>query len=152
MVALLITLALLVIGYLFGQHAEQSHFRRLRAAEAELQSLLLFSEKRIPEQFQPCEVRLVGGNTVIAVDYFKVMAAFLKNLFGGRLVAYESLVERARRESIIRMKREAKALGAQAVFNVRLETSSISKGANDQKVSVEVYAYGTAVIPSHERV
>ncbi|GAA4873643.1 YbjQ family protein [Ferrimonas pelagia] len=149
MLALGITLALLVIGYLFGRHAEQSHFERLREAEAQLQSLLMFSEKRIPPQFQPCEVKLVGGNTVIAVDYFKVMAAALRNFFGGRVAAYESLVERARRESIVRMKREAQALGASAVFNVRIETSSISKGAKEQQVSVEVYAYGTAVIPRH---
>ncbi|MBY5991285.1 YbjQ family protein [Ferrimonas balearica] len=152
MTALLITLALIVIGYLFGRHAERSHFRRLREGEAELQSLLTFSDKRIPEQFQPCRVQLVGGNTVVAVDYFKTIAAALRNLFGGRVTAYESLIERARRESLLRMKREAQALGATAVFNVRLETSSITKGARDQQVSVEVYAYGTAVIPQHEPV
>lgn len=149
MEALVITLTLLVVGYLFGRHAEQSHFRSLREGESQLQSILLFSDKAIPEAFQPCEVSLVGGNTVIAVDYFKMMAASLRNLFGGRVTAYESLVERARRESILRMKREAEAMGASAIFNVRLETASISKGARNQQVSVEVYAYGTAVIPSH---
>ncbi|MBY6185207.1 YbjQ family protein [Marinobacter hydrocarbonoclasticus] len=145
---LLSTLGLLIIGYLFGRYAERTHFRRLREGEAELQPLLVFSDKTIPEAFQPCQVQLVGGNTVVAVDYFKMMAASLKKLFGGRVTAYESLIERARRESLLRMKREARTLGATAVFNVRLETASITKGARDQQVSVEVYAYGTAVIPA----
>ncbi|ADN75820.1 protein of unknown function DUF74 [Ferrimonas balearica DSM 9799] len=146
MTALLITFGLLVIGYLFGRYAELRHFESIRRREAELQPLLVFSDKRVPQAFQPCEVRLVGGNTVVAVDYFKVMAAALRSLFGGRIGAYESLVERARRESILRMKTEAQRLGASAIFNVRLETASISKGAGNQQVSVEVYAYGTAVI------
>ena len=37
------------------------------------------------------------------------------------------------------MKMQAKALGANAIINVRLATSSITAGA------AEVYAYGTAV-------
>ncbi len=147
-----ITLILLIVGYLFGRHAEQSHFRALREGEARLQSILLFSDKAVPEAFLPCEVSLVSGNTVVAVDYFKMMAASLRNLFGGRVTAYESLIERARRESLLRMKRQAEAMGATAIFNVRLETASISKGAGNQQVSVEVYAYGTAVIPGHEPV
>ena len=47
-------------------------------------------------------------------------------MFGGRVSAYETLVDRARREAILRMKEEAK--GADIILNMRLETSSISKG------------------------
>ena len=36
---------------------------------------------------------------------------------------------------------------AQAVFNVKLETTSVSKGARKTIGSIEVLAYGTAVIP-----
>ena len=41
----------------------------------------------------------------------------------------------------------AKELGAHMIFNVRLETSSISKGARRSVGSIEVLAYGTAIIP-----
>ena len=42
---------------------------------------------------------------------------------------------------------EANALGATMIFNTRFETSSISKGQQQSVGSVEVLAYGTAVIP-----
>ncbi len=45
------------------------------------------------------------------------------------------------------MQNEASALGATMVFNTRFETSSISKGQQQSVGSVEVLAYGTAVIP-----
>jgi len=48
---------------------------------------------------------------------------------------------------MLRMKEEARARGASSVWNVRLETASISKD-NDQTIgAVEVIAYGTAVTP-----
>ena len=55
------------------------------------------------------------------------------------------VLDRARREAILRMKAEAHEHGAGMIFNVKLETASISKGAKDTIGSVEVYAYGTAV-------
>jgi uncharacterized protein YbjQ (UPF0145 family) len=84
---------------------------------------------------------------VISVDYFKTIAAALRNVFGGRVGAYESLLDRARREATIRMQEEAKKVGAQAVLNVKYETSRIGQQAGKSIGSVEVLAYGTAMIP-----
>jgi len=57
---------------------------------------------------------------------------------------YDSLLSRARREAIIRMMREADALGADAIYNVRVEFSAI--GAQPQAIGgAELLAYGTAV-------
>jgi uncharacterized protein YbjQ (UPF0145 family) len=86
------------------------------------------------------------GSTVISVDYFKRFIAALRNFFGGRVTSYESLLDRARRESLLRMKAEAAALNAESVFNVKYETASISKGAKNAIGSIEVLAYGTALI------
>jgi uncharacterized protein YbjQ (UPF0145 family) len=44
------------------------------------------------------------------------------------------------------MKQEAKKLHADYVFNIKMETSSISKGRENSIGSVEVLAYGTAVV------
>ena len=91
--------------------------------------------------------QLVSGSVVISSDYFKRFIAGLRMLIGGRLNTYESLLDRARREAILRMREEAKALGATQIFNVKLETISIG-GRNPNSVScLEVLAYGTAVIP-----
>ena len=91
---------------------------------------------------------MVQGNVVISIDYFKRFLAGLRMIFGGRIRAYESLVDRARREALLRMRRAARDMGAAYVFNVRMETASISKGANNAIGSVEVVAYGTAIIPA----
>lgn len=145
MIDLAILATLTVLGYVFGRAAERKHFASILRREEQLKELLVFNERHLP----PGNWRqgpLVGGNVVISLDYFKRMVSTLKSLFGGRLTAYESLLERARREALLRMKAEAHALGAQMVVNVRLETASISKGKGSQIGSVEVYAYGTALI------
>jgi len=85
--------------------------------------------------------------TIIHFPHFKKFIASLRYLVGGRVTSYESLIDRARREAVLRMKAEAKQAGARYVFNVKMETSSISKGKRDSVGSVEVLAYGTAVIP-----
>ena len=59
--------------------------------------------------------------------------------------AYESLVERARREAVLRMKADAQRQGLDMIFNVKLETASITKGAKGQIGAVEVLAYGTGL-------
>ena len=52
-------------------------------------------------------------------------------------------MERARREAIVRMQRDADAMGATAIYNARLQFSTIGTG---QGVGgVEMLAYGTAV-------
>ena len=89
------------------------------------------------------ECKLVTGSVVISVDYFKRILAGLRNIFGGQVSAYETLVDRARREAILRMKE--KCPKATQLINLRIETSSISKGAKQQVGSVEVLAYGTAI-------
>ena len=145
MLDLAVIFTLTVLGYVFGRAAERKHFASILRREEQLKELLVFSERQLPPgnwQRGP----LVGGNVVISLDYFKRLVATLKSLFGGRLTPYESLLERARREALLRMKAQAHELGAEMVINVRLETASISKGKGNQIGSVEVYAYGTALI------
>jgi uncharacterized protein YbjQ (UPF0145 family) len=92
--------------------------------------------------------QLVTGSVVISSDYFKTMIAGFINLVGGRVVVYESLLERARREAILRMKEEAIAWGATQIVNVRMESATIGGGNNSSQqgiVSIEIIAYGTGI-------
>ncbi|MES0447742.1 MAG: YbjQ family protein [Desulfobacterales bacterium] len=82
---------------------------------------------------------LVAGSTVRAKHVGRDLMAGLKNLVGGELKGYTELLEDARREAKERMIAQAKELGANAVVNVRFNTSSIAQGAS------ELYIYGTAV-------
>ncbi|WP_029917079.1 YbjQ family protein [Pelobacter seleniigenes] len=145
---LLIFLILLVLGYLAGTLAEKRHYRSIiRREKALLKLPVVTAEGSFPaERIQNAE--LVCGSVVISIDYFKRLLAILRNIFGGRVKSYESLVDRARREAILRMKEEADRRGAKMVINMRLATAAIGKNANRKKNigSVEAIAYGTAVV------
>ena len=82
---------------------------------------------------------LVSGSTVRAKHVGRDIAASFKNLVGGELKGYTELLNESRTESTNRMVAQAKALGANAVVNVRFSTSSVAQGA------AELYVYGTAV-------
>lgn len=145
---LVIFLVLLILGYTAGSIAEKRHYKSIEKRE---RALLKMPVVTAEGSFPPGKVRqafLVSGSTVVSIDYFKRLLAIFRNIFGGRVKAYESLVDRARREAILRMKAEARQRGAGMVLNLRLETATIGRNANRKKQvgSVEAIAYGTAVV------
>ena len=82
---------------------------------------------------------LVRGATVRAKHVGVDIMAGLRNLVGGEMKSYSSMLAGAREQALDRMAEEARALGADAVVAVRMETSAIAQGAS------EIVAYGTAV-------
>ena len=138
-----IFLILMAVGYIFGKAAESKHYRSIIQREKAFIGLPAVTLKRLGSDVLITDAKLVNGSVVISVDYFKKFLAGLRNLFGGRMSSYESLVDRARREAVLRMKEEAK--GWDMVLNMRLETSSINDGAKGAVSSIEVLAYGTAI-------
>ena len=82
---------------------------------------------------------LVRGSTVRAKHIGSDIVAGLRNLVGGEVREYASLLAGAREQAVDRMSAEARALGADAVVAVRFETSTIAQMAS------EVLCYGTAV-------
>ena len=109
---------MLTVGYVVGQWIEKKHFRSIIEREERYRKLLTFNERFPPKELKSVNVELVGGNVVISLDYFKRIAAGLRGLIGGRVSAYETLVERARREAILRMKESAHKKGASMIINV----------------------------------
>ena len=144
---------LLVFGFTIGGIVERAHFRRLKEREAALHDMIVTDTKAFPSGYAPQPFGLVTGQVVIASDYFKTFAAGLRKLIGGDLRTYETLMERARREALVRMMESAKHMGANRVINVRFSTSNIGSGGAQRRrrgaAMVEMYAYGTAVyVPS----
>ena len=142
---LIIFLTLLATGYLFGSWAERRHYVSIKAREKELLHLPTTNTRKgfNPSQVKHCE--MVQGSAVISVDYCKRLLASLRNLFGGTIRSYETLVDRARREAILRMKESAPA-GTTMIVNVRIETATVGKNAHKKGVGcVEALAYGTAL-------
>ena len=142
---LIILLALIAIGYITGTAAERGHYRSIEKREAETADLPVLNIGKMVEERSIEGSRLVTGSVVISIDYFKRIVAQLINIVGGKVISYESLVDRARREAILRMKEQAG--GADYIMNLRVETSTIGNSANQKNGvgSVEVVAYGTAV-------
>ncbi|PCJ15855.1 MAG: hypothetical protein COB04_12390 [Gammaproteobacteria bacterium] len=146
---LFIFIILLGLGYGFGQWAERRHYRSIHTREKELAGILVFAERLPPPDPKFKHSSLVGGSVVISIDYFKRFVSLLRSFIGGRVSSYESLLDRARREALLRMKADAQAKGFQNIFNVKFETASISKGKGKQIGSIEVYVYGTALGPGN---
>jgi uncharacterized protein YbjQ (UPF0145 family) len=94
----------------------------------------------IPGKVITRHLGLVQGSTVRSKHVGKDIFAGLKNIVGGELKAYTELLNESRAEATDRMLAQARAVGANAVVNVRFATSNIASGA------AEVMAYGTAVV------
>jgi len=94
---------LLVIGFGFGQYNERRHYRSIIRREKDLAGLAAIAS-RFPPEDQLYHQQLVSGNVVVASDYFKSFLASLVNLLGGRVRSYESLLDRGRREAMLKKK------------------------------------------------
>lgn len=143
---LLTTLALIFIGWFFGRRTERRHLAALDAGEAALAHIPIYNLRHVPEGVATeleADAIMVTGNVVIAFDYFKRIAGAFRGFFGGEVVSYSRMMDRARREAVLRLHQEAARLGADAVYNVRVEFSTI--GQMPQISGAELLAYGTAV-------
>ncbi|MDR2100362.1 MAG: YbjQ family protein [Campylobacteraceae bacterium] len=106
-----------------------------------MKDILVFSEKHVLKDLVSGEFYLVKGSIVSSGSYFKRQTAGLKSNFGGRLGSMESFMDIGRREAVLRMKEQARIVGANIVFNVRFETVMIRRGKG---LCAEFLVYGTA--------
>lgn len=133
----------LVLGFVAGTIVEKLHYRSIRRRELGFVTLPAITCSHVPDESEVQRSQLALGSAVISVDRFKAFAAGLKKLFGGEIHAYSSLLDRARREALLRMKENF--ADADLFVNVRFETSTISNGGNSRIGSVEVLAFSTAI-------
>jgi len=82
---------------------------------------------------------LARGSTVRARNVGRDIFAGLKNLIGGEVSEYTKLQAESREEALKRLIDDGKKLGANAIINIRFNTSVITQGTS------EMLAYGTAV-------
>ena len=140
-------LFLLSFAYVIGRIIERRHYRDIRQREVRWRHLPAVTFHSVPKTWHAESGELVAGNVVISVDHFKRFLAGLRLVFGGRVKSYESLLDRARREALLRMKEDAAQKGFGAVVNVRLETARLASSRRKGKTTagVEVLAFGTGL-------
>ena len=147
MITIITFLSLLCLGYGVGSYIETKHYKEIKQREHKTRHITVINygaKQKLPPAY---EADIFVGSVVISADYFKMFAAYLRNLVGGRMKAYDSILDRGRREAVLRMKEQAIAWGATKILNMRLETSSINNQAisGEGLFSVEVIAYGTGI-------
>ena len=139
-----IIVSLIVVGLVVGTYQEKRHYSSIKEREnANVYTPCVTFEQDFSEN-EISSSRLALGSAVISLDYFKRFIAALRNIVGGNVTTYESLIDRARREAILRMRESAP--NADLIVNVRVETSTIGSSVGQNSIgSVEALAYGTAV-------
>jgi uncharacterized protein YbjQ (UPF0145 family) len=84
-------------------------------------------------------IGLVRGSTVRSRNFANDIVASLKNLVGGEISEYTKLLAEAREEALQRMIEDAEQQQADAIINIRFQTSNVGQGM------AEILAYGTGV-------
>lgn len=140
--SLAVTAGFILLGFLVGRARERNHLADLDRREAAAASVIVVDVKQLPPGVRAGAGSLVSGEVVIATDYFKSFMAMLRNIIGGEVKTYQTLLSRARREARLRMIEQAQALGSDLVVNVRFEWSNVGP----KIVSTEIFCYGTAII------
>jgi uncharacterized protein YbjQ (UPF0145 family) len=109
--------------------------------DAELRRIILTTETA---HNLPVAERLdiVSAEVVIGMHLFKDVASAFRDVFGGRSKVMQDGLRDARKTALAELRREAHALGADAVVGVDLDYSEISGGG---KSMLFLVACGTAV-------
>lgn len=154
LIALVVTVIVVVVATMpiwgsvlfgiIGTLTEKKHLASIRAREDATRHVPVVPIPVSDSTREVADSRMVVGAMVICPDSFRRFIAGIRNLIGGRVATFEGLLDRARREAILRMKEQAP--DADAIVNLRMETSRI--GGNDQRkgiLAIEVLAWGTAI-------
>ena len=144
----LLPLLLIGVGGIVGTIQENRHFDDLARREAAFAAMSVTDLKTLPPGMEVVSSIMVEGSVVIAADHFKTLSAKFRKFFGGEFQGLQRMQERGRREALMRMREKAQSLGATAVCNVRVETSTISGSRPNSVSGAEVIAYGTALVPA----
>ncbi len=116
-IPLVFVAVLLAIGMFVGGWAERSHLRSLEEREQGNSDFLITQVKSFPGASSegPPPAMLVG-EAVIASDYLKSFLGKLRNIFGGEVRSYQTLMDRARREALQRIVEQARTGGYNAAL------------------------------------
>lgn len=139
----LLPLFLILLGYVAGSIAESRHYTSIKMREARFVTIPTITAKGYDTSRPIAAAQLCVGSVVISVDYFKRFLSSFRMIFGGEMRAYSSLIDRGRREALLRMKEQSPE--SDIFVNCRIETSAISQGQGKTLGTVEVIAFATAI-------
>ena len=136
---------LVLLALITGKAIEKRHLASIGKREAITAHQPAVTSRRWDDAYIVERAELVQGTVVVSIDYFKRFMAGLYNLVGGRVRSFESVLDRGRREALLRMKESCP--DADIFVNLRLETSMLASTTPKGQYlgGIEVIAYSTAV-------
>jgi len=134
---------ILFATYLIGRTIEKRHYISIKEREEVWLHIPAINGQNMEGLPQIVSSELVVGSVVISVDRFKRWLSGFRKIFGGEMKSYSSVIDRGRREAILRMKEASPE--ADMFLNCRIMTSTISNGKGKAIGCSEVLAYATAV-------
>ncbi len=140
---LIVFVSLILIGYTAGKRLEKRHYKSIHEREMKFLQRPTTTTKTLPGNQSVQQASMAIGAVVVSVDYFKRFLATIRMIFGGEVSSYASLIDRGKREAILRMKESCP--NADLYLNFRLETAAISQGRRNKVGSIEFVAYSTAI-------
>lgn len=139
---------LILLGLIVGGMIERRHLADIRVRSEALRSMLVTDLKSFPlADAAQTSSALFVGEVAITGDYLKNFLAVLRNIFGGNIRSFESLLTRARDEARLRVMEQAARQGYNAICNLRYETADVagrSEGGKNKLIAVAVIASATA--------
>lgn len=145
-----IFLFLIGLGVFVGRTTEKRHLRNLEERESAMKHIVITQLKSFPGYVPGAKPpEMLYGEVSIATDYLKTFFAKIRNIFGGEMQSYQTMLVRARREATLRILEEANAQGYNAVCNFRIETadvggSGVTSGKKKASVMANILASATA--------
>ena len=139
-------ITLLVICFFVGHHMEETHYKSIKSREKKFYKNACIGYSK--EYLKDAKIKnsfLVSSSVVVGCDYFKTFLAGILNFFGGNLSVYESVMDRGRREAILRMQEQAFSQRANKIINVKVDTIILASENSNAAPIVCVTSYGTAV-------
>lgn len=102
-------------------------------------SVITSTIENIPGMDIEQHLGFVSGNNIIGYGFISKIKNNIKNFFGGQIEGLAKEFEEARNKAVESMLNQAKAIGANAVVNIRFSNAVTEDG------TYEVFVYGTAV-------
>jgi uncharacterized protein YbjQ (UPF0145 family) len=122
-----------------ASHGLEFVAKRGQSSERDTQPVLIVTTDEIPGHRITQVHGDVFGLIVRARHYFSNLGAQFRTLAGGEVAGYTKLLTDSRNEARLRMWREARERGANAIVGMRFDCSDFGD------IMSEVVAYGTAV-------
>jgi len=90
--------------------------------------LLTVTTETLPGHTITGSLGIVSGEAIMGANFFRDIAASLRDIVGGRSTAYENNLRRGRAIALAEMSHDARQLGADAIVGVRFDYETVASG------------------------